>query len=166
MLPETIAPELRRQITRVRRRHSADREAHGGWAALPGAMHRKTPEAGYALAWQFLFPARKQSTDPKTGRVGRFHLDSSAVQRAVAVAVSRSGIIKRATCHTLRHSFATQMLRDGYDVRVVQQLLGHKDIRTTMIYLHVVDQVGYGVRSPLDRVAKTGGESLLPRGGG
>ena len=133
---------------------------------MPGALHRKAPEAGHALAWQFLFPARKQSTDPKTGRRGRFHLNSSAVQRAVAVAVTRSGIVKRATCHTLRHSFATQMLRDGYDVRVVQQLLGHKDIRTTMIYLHVVDQVGYGVRSPLDRVTKARDGSLLARGGG
>jgi integrase len=109
------------------------------------------PEAGLELAWQFLFPSRKTTVDPLTGRRGRHHLDPSAVQRSVAKAVRRSGVLKRASCHTLRHSFATQMLRSGYDIRVVQELLGHKDVRTTMIYLHTVDQIGLGVQSPLDQ---------------
>jgi len=151
MLPHILKLDLE-QICRDRaQRHRQDREAGHGWAPLPAALHRKTPEAGFELAWQFIFPSRKLATDPKTGHRGRHPLHPTALQRAVKRAVRQAGIHKPATCHTLRHSFATQMLRDGYDIRTVQQLLGHKDVRTTMIYLHVVDQVGFHVRSPLDR---------------
>lgn len=151
MLPEALAADLRRAVQRVARVHESDAQAGGGWARLPWGLARKKPDEGFALGWQYLFPSRIQSIDPATGRRGRAPLHASAVQRAVRSAVRRAGIHKPATCHSFRHSFATQMLRDGYDVRIVQELLGHTDIRTTMIYLHVVDQVAPAVRSPLDR---------------
>jgi integron integrase len=148
---ERTHAQVRRQARRVVEIHRADRERGGGWAALPGALHVKVPGAGWEPAWQFLFPARRETPDPATGRNGRRHLHESAVQRAIKLAVRRAGIHKPATCHTLRHSFASQLLRDGYDIRQVKDLLGHKDIRTTMIYLHAVDHSGLGIRSPLDR---------------
>lgn len=151
MLPDALRADLCRLIESARRQHDTDRANGAGWSSLPGALHRKKKDAGFGFGWQFLFSARKLSRDPTTGRWGRYHLDRTAMQRVFRIAVQDSDIIKPATCHTLRHSFATQMLRDGYDIRTVQQLLGHKDIRTTMIYLHVVDQVGFRVRSPLDR---------------
>lgn len=151
MLPTALAPDLAKQVRRVKRQHDADRAAGGGWVPLPGALVRKSPDQATALGWQFLFPARKTHRDPATRRVGRRSLHPSAVQRAVRAAVKQAGILKPATCHTFRHSFATQMLRDGYDIRVVQELLGHRDVRTTMMYLHVVDQTAPNVRSPLDR---------------
>lgn len=142
---------LRAQIQTVAELHAKDRAAGSGWAPLPGALHRKDRLAGYELRWQFLFPARTINTDPATGRAGRWPLHSTAVQRQVKRAVRRSGISKRATCHTFRHSFATEALRGGCDIRTLQHVLGHKDIRTTMIYLHVVEQTGHYIRSPLDR---------------
>jgi integron integrase len=151
VLPERLQGQVRRQVARARDLHRADRGRGGGWAALPGALHLKDPQAGWEAGWQYLFPANRWSTDPATARWGRQHLHDSAMQRAMKTAVRRSGILKPATCHTLRHSFASQLLRDGYDIRQVKELLGHKDIRTTMIYLHAVDQSGLGVRSPLDR---------------
>lgn len=142
---------LRAQIRRVAELHEKDR-AHGhGWAPLPGALHRKDPEAGYALGWHWVFPASGINTDPATGRTCRWPLHATAVQREVKRAVRRSGITKRATCHTFRHSFATEALRGGCDIRTLQHVMGHKDIRTTMIYLHVVEQTGLFIRSPLDR---------------
>ena len=155
MLPTTLAPLLAQQVRAVREQHARDVLTGGGWASLPDALHRKKPNEGFELAWQFLFPARKTSVDPATGWRGRLPLHPSAVQRAVRAAVRRSGILKPATCHTFRHSFATQLLRDGYDIRIVQQLLGHKDVRTTMIYLHATDGMGVAVRSPLDRPTDT-----------
>ncbi|HSW29560.1 MAG TPA: integron integrase [Longimicrobiales bacterium] len=152
-LPTTLAAELTRQIRRVRQIHQRDCERGGGWACLPGALARKKPDEGYSVGWQYVFPARSCTVDPVTRRKGRGPLHPSAMQRAVRAAVRRAGVMKPATCHTFRHSFATQMLRDGYDVRVVQELLGHQDIRTTMIYLHATDQGAAGVRSPLDRAA-------------
>lgn len=151
VFPERLQEQVRRQVRRVRALQRADREKGGGWAALPGALHLKDPQAGWEAGWQYLFPAGRCSTDPATGRSGRRYLHDSAMQRAMKKAVRRSGILKPATCHTLRHSFASQLLRDGYDIRQVKDLLGHKDVRTTMIYLHAVDQSGLGVRSPLDR---------------
>lgn len=159
LLPDALRPDLHRLIESVRQQHARDKANGAGWSPLPGALHRKKTDAGFELGWQFLFPARKLSGDPKTGRRGRYHLDKTTVQRAFRRAVQESGVIKPATCHTLRHSFATQMLHDGCDIRTVQDLLGHKDIRTTMIYLHVLDQVGSRVRSPLDRDRKGASQS-------
>jgi hypothetical protein len=135
----------------VLERHRTDLAAGHGWAPLPGALHRKDPGAGYEPGWQFLFPASTINADPATGRTGRWSLHVTAAERAFKDAVRRSGITKRATCHTLRHSFATETLRGGCDIRTLQQVMGHRDIRTTMIYLHVVQQTGLHIRSPLDR---------------
>jgi len=151
VMPELVLRPLQAQVRRVRAMHAGDRLLGGGWAPLPGALHRKDPEAGFQLAWQFVFPSTRASKDATTGRLGRWHLDASAVQRAVKKAVRVAGVTKAASCHTFRHSFATELLRDGHDIRKVQDLLGHKDIRVTMIYLHTVTHTGHSVRSPLDR---------------
>ncbi len=151
-LPDNLREALAQQLRRVRQLLVEDRARGTGWAALPSALHRKDPQAGYTLVWQFLFPASRTRIDPITGRLGRHHLSPTAVQRKMKEAVRRAQIPKNATCHSLRHSFATQMLRDGCDVRTVQKLMGHRDIRTTQIYLHATDQLGIGVRSPLDRL--------------
>jgi integron integrase len=142
---------LRAQIARIRDLHARDRAAGHGWAALPGALHRKDPNAGYELSWQWIFPASSVNADPATGRFGRWPLHTTAVQREIKRAVRSAGIPKRATCHTFRHSFATEALRGGCDIRTLQKVLGHKDIRTTTIYLHVIEQTGLAMRSPLDR---------------
>jgi integron integrase len=142
---------LRAQIRQVLEQHRQDRAAGHGWAPLPGALHRKTPGAGFEPGWQFLFPASTINTDPATGRTGRWSLHVTAAERAVKEALRRSGIMKRATCHTLRHSFATETLRGGCDIRTLQHVMGHRDIRTTTIYLHAVKQTGLYIRSPLDR---------------
>jgi integrase len=118
---------------------------------LPHAFGRKHPGAGRDWRWQFVFPARRTMLDQRTGLRYRCHLHESAVQRSVARAVRVAGISKRASCHTFRHSFATHLLEDGYDIRTVQELLGHKDVSTTMIYTHVLLRGGRGVRSPADR---------------
>ncbi len=151
MLPERLGSALHRQVSRAKGLHQEDRRRGGGWAQLPGALHRKDPHAGYDLGWQFLFPASRWSRDPATTRKGRYHLNPTAMQRQMKVAARSSGITKPVTCHTLRRSFATQMLRSGYDVRSVQKLMGHKDIRTTMIYVQAITDAGLGMRSPLDR---------------
>ncbi len=151
MLPERLGPALHRQVSRAEGLHEEDRRRGGGWAQLPGALHRKDPHAGYDLGWQFLFPASRWSRDPATTRKGRYHLNPTAMQRQMKVAARSSGITKPVTCHTLRRSFATQMLRSGYDVRSVQKLMGHRDIRTTMIYVQAITDAGLGMRSPLDR---------------
>ena len=151
MLPERLGPALRRQVSRVKELHQDDRHRGGGWAQLPGALDRKDPQAGYDLAWQFLFPASRWSHDSATNRMGRYHLNPTAMQRRMKQAARASGITKPVTCHTLRRSFATQMLRAGYDARSVQRLMGHKDIRTTMVYVQSITDAGLGMRSPLDR---------------
>ena len=151
MLPERLGSALRRQVSLVKELHREDRRRGGGWAQLPGALDRKDPQAGYDLAWQFLFPASRWSRDPATRRKGRYHLNPTAMQRRMKDAARASGITKPVTCHTLRRSFATQMLRAGYDARSVQRLMGHKDIRTTMIYVQAITDAGLGMRSPLDR---------------
>jgi integron integrase len=142
---------LRAQIARVAELHEKDRAAGHGWVKLPGALHRKDPGAGYELGWQHVFPATTLNEDPATSRFGRWPLHATAVQREFKAAVRRSGIPKRATCHTLRHSFATEALRGGCDIRTLQHVMGHKDLRTTTSYLHVVEQTGLYIRSPLDR---------------
>lgn len=150
MLPESLRTHLHRQIQRVRAAHENDSNHGAGWATMPPALARKLPGAGRELQWQYVFPATRTQTDPRTGRRVRHHLHESAVQRAVKEAARHAGISKRATCHSFRHSFATHLLEDGYDIRTVQELLGHRDVKTTMIYTHVLNRGGHGVRSPLD----------------
>jgi len=149
LLPDRVIPPLERHLDRVRKRHHVDRDEGGGWCQLPNALHRKSPSAGYDLAWQFVFPATRETSDPTTGRSGRYHLHATTLQRAVKTAARRMGIPKTISCHTLRHSFATHMLRAGTDVRTVQQLMGRKSMRTTMIYLHP-DRSNARLTSPLD----------------
>ncbi len=150
-LPETIIPDLKRQIERVRLLHEEDLAAGYGEVYLPYALAEKYPNAARELTWQYLFPAHKRSPDPRCeGKERRHHLDPSALQRAVRRAAQKVGLPKRVTCHTFRHSFATHLLQAGYDIRTVQELLGHKDVRTTMIYTHVLQRGGLAVKSPLD----------------
>ncbi|MBE9101658.1 tyrosine-type recombinase/integrase [filamentous cyanobacterium LEGE 07170] len=121
-----------------------------GTVEMPYALARKYPNAHSEWKWQFVFPSWKRSVDPRTKIVRRHHVYERSVQRAVKQAVQRAGITKHGGCHTFRHSFATHLLEDGYDIRTVQELLGHKDVKTTMIYTHVLNRGGRGVRSPLD----------------
>ena len=151
ILPRSLLEDVGAQMERVRETFTEDLKKGGGYVPLPGALERKSPSDGRAFAWQYLFPATRMTRDPRSGRPMRGHLHPSAIQRGVKRAVQKSGIPKRATCHTFRHSFATHLLEDRYDIRTVQELLGHKSVRTTMIYTHVLNRDGLGVRSPLDR---------------
>lgn len=153
MIAEPARPLLVRQLERVRALHKQDCASGGGRVSLPGALERRAASWAREISWQWLFPARRtfaMEGDPTDRR--RHHWHESAVQRSMKAAVARAGIEKRATCHTLRHSFATHLLEDGYDIRTVQELLGHTDVSTTMIYTHVLNRGGRGVRSPADRV--------------
>ncbi len=150
MLPDSLLPELRSHLEGNRKRHAADCRSGNGRVSLPDALSRKYPGAAVEWLWQFVFPARRETRDRRTGRIGRWHIGASVVQKAVRRAALASGIPKRIGCHTLRHSFATQLLESGYDIRTVQELLGHRDVRTTMTYTHVLTRGGLGVRSPLD----------------
>jgi integron integrase len=150
LLPVRLVEPLRVQIGQALALYRQDLADGNGRVYLPFALARKYPEADRAPGWQYVFPAPKRSTDPRSGQVRRHHLEESGLQKMVRGAVRRAGIAKPATCHTLRHSFATHLLESGSDIRTVQELLGHKDVRTTMIYTHVLQAGPMGVRSPVD----------------
>jgi integron integrase len=150
ILPESLFPHLRQHLEQVQLRHQEDLQAGFGSVYLPGALERKYPHAAREWRWQYVFPARDRSIDPRSGTLRRHHLDEATIQKAIRAAVARVGIAKRATSHTFRHSFATHALQRGADIRTIQELLGHNDVSTTMIYTHVLRQGGSGMKSPLD----------------
>ncbi len=151
MLPDRLALPLREHLARVKALHEDDLRAGYGEVHLPHALARKYPKAAREWAWQYVFPSATRSVDPRSGAVRRHHADDQNVQRTMRAALRAAGIAKPATPHTLRHSFATHLLESGNDIRTVQELLGHRDVATTMIYTHVLNRGGRGVLSPLDR---------------
>jgi integron integrase len=155
MLPRGVMRPLRAHLATVQEQHGLDLRDGFGDVLLPFALARKFPTAGREWAWQYVFPADRRSPDPRTGIVRRHHVSDQAFQRAMRQAVRDAGVVKPATPHTLRHSFATHLLESGYDIRTVQELLGHAELGTTMIYTHVLNRGGLGVTSPLDRLDST-----------
>ena len=150
MLPQSLVAGLGEHLARRRLQHATDLQAGVGGVYLPHALAAKYPNAAGEWKWQYCFAAQSLSVDPRSGARRRHHYSEQSVQRAVRDAVKRAGVEKLGSCHTFRHSFATHLLEDGYDIRTVQELLGHKDVRTTMVYTHVLNRGGRGVRSPLD----------------
>ena len=152
MLPGVVKTDLGAHLEAVKRQHERDLQHGAGWVELPWALARKYPNAGREWAWQWVFPATRIYVDRTTGQRRRHHLHESVLQRAVRDAVRQTGVPKRASCHTFRHSFATHLLEDGHDIRTVQELLGHRDVSTTMIDTHVLNRGPAGVRSPADHL--------------
>jgi integron integrase len=150
MLPSSLIDPLKHQLEKAKAIHQQDLDKGLGSVYLPFALERKYPQADRQWIWQFVFPSDRFSQDPRSGVTRRHHLHETGIQRSIKLAVQLAGIQKRVGCHTFRHSFATHLLQNGYDIRTVQELLGHKDVKTTMIYTHVLNRGGKGVRSPLD----------------
>jgi integrase len=158
MLPEGVVQPLQAHLGKVRTLHRRDIAEGYGEVWLPHALSRKYPRAGYEWGWQFLFPSKNRSADPESGVIRRHHVYPDTMSRAIKRATRAAGIIKPVSCHTLRHSFATHLLQAGYDIRTVQELLGHSDVSTTMVYTHVLNRGGRAVKSPLDRLAQRSAE--------
>ncbi|MEM6256227.1 MAG: integron integrase [Cyanobacteria bacterium P01_D01_bin.156] len=150
MLPDVLVIPLQEHLQGVRRLHNQDLERGQGAVDLPFALVKKYPNACREWSWQYVFPSERCSKNPRTGQWQRYHLHETGLQKAVKQAVRQAGIHQKVGCHTFRHSFATHLLQNGYDIRTIQELLGHKDVKTTMIYTHVLNRGGRGVKSPLD----------------
>lgn len=148
--PQSLMPALKEHLIYVKEVHEKDLADGWGKAPLPNGLDRKYPKAPWEWRWQWVFPQENRWKNKKTGKEGRHHIDESLIQKAVRGAVTRAGLIKRISCHTFRHSFATHLLESGYDIRTIQELLGHNDVKTTMIYTHVLNRGPAGVRSPMD----------------
>jgi integron integrase len=157
LLPTGLVPALHRQVEKGKIRLEENMTLIGfSGASMPLALERKYPNAPMELGWQYLFPSRKPAIDPRSGRLKQHFRHPSYLQKAVKRAILTSGIHKQASCHTFRHAFATHLLENGYDIRIIQELLGHKDVRTTMIYTHVLNRNAFNIHSPLDRILSSG----------
>ncbi len=156
VLPESVKTGLRAHLKDVQLLHKQDLEAGHGEVHMPDALDRKYPNAAREWAWQYVFPADKLSVDPRSGKIRRYHISDTAIQFALKSALQKAGIVKHATVHTLRHSFATHMLMNGVNIREVQELLGHKNVETTMIYTHVMRDMKSAPKSPLDMLTNGG----------
>ena len=150
MLPDRVIPKLKIHLQKVKRLHQTDLEKGLGKTILPNALSKKYPGAESKFIWQYLFPSKLRRKDPRSGIKHRYHISARNLRRELNRVVNKLDIPKRATPHTFRHSFATHLLQNGYDIRTVQDLLGHKSLKTTSIYLHVLNRGGHGVKSPLD----------------